>query len=189
MSSDRFSSTLAGNGSASTGVGTDISGSGEGCECGDGGDEGNDNVDDVFVLVADTGQGGSIKARVALFVNAISNSVSYNQVKGLFTQFGSQVNVFVQHFRRPDRHFRFAFVRFSSWKASSTTINCLDGFRMGNASLFLSLDKPPSKNVMDFGATNVSAHCVATGNRVLVLVLLLGGRRIFRRRCASLRMW
>lgn len=72
------------------------------------------------------------------------------------------MNIFVQRFRRLGRRFRFAFVRFSSLKAASTTVKHLDGLRVGNASLFVSMAKPSFKDEMDFGA-KVSGHRSAIG--------------------------
>lgn len=100
------------------------SGLGETSVCGDGEDDGNDDSDGGSRTDAVLGA----KARVALFKDGISDSISYHQIRGLFVQFGCLVNVFVLRSRRLGRRFRFAVVCFSSLKAATTTIKWLDGF-------------------------------------------------------------
>lgn len=57
-----------------------------------------------------------------LFVDGISTSVRYHQVRNLFAQYGDLLNVFVQRTKKVGRQFRFGFVRFLSWDHASAAI-------------------------------------------------------------------
>src|ERR1044072_5426384 len=48
-------------------------------------------------------------SHISLFIDGIDQGVDYQQIKDLFAQYGKNVSVFVQRFRKPGRRFRFGF--------------------------------------------------------------------------------
>lgn len=72
-------------------------------------------------------QGRSVRRAVTVFVDGISENVTYFQLRKEFERFGTLYGVFLQKRKKPGRRTRFAFIRFKHDKDACEAIRSLNG--------------------------------------------------------------
>ncbi|XP_057436865.1 eukaryotic translation initiation factor 3 subunit G-like [Lotus japonicus] len=108
------------------------------------------------------GFNGGRRSCYSVFIDGIEDKVYYLHLRHLCSKFGKVLNLFVQRQRKSGRIWRFGFVRFGLREQALKAVRGLNGFRLGNASLAVSMARSPqgcgsSSNAVGFGPQVVSA--------------------------------